>query len=248
MKVLILCAGYATRMYPLTMDRPKALLPVAGRPVVEYILANFEQIPEIDKIYIVTNAKHLSHFEDWVETYCISKEIQILSDGTASNDTRLGAIGDIQFTIEKASIQDDLIVVAGDNLFNFDISEFIRFFKERGTSVAVHHISNKELLTKYNEIKLDKQCRVVSFVEKPLNPQSTLAAICMYLFPGEKLRLIREYLRQGNNPDQPGRYIQWLHKREDVFGYKFSGVWYDIGDLEQYNLANEEYDRLRHAD
>jgi len=241
MKVLILCAGYATRMYPLTRNRPKALLPVAGKPVIEYNLTNFEKIPAIDKVYIVTNAKYYAHFKKWSTAYSSGKEIHILSDGTTSNDTKLGAIGDIQFAIEEASIDDDLLVAAGDNLFNFDINDFIKFFKKRGASVAVHRVSNKKQLTKYNEVKLDDQYRLVSFEEKPRKPRYTLAAICMYIFPRGKLSLVHEYINKGNNLDEPGRLIQWLYKREDVFGYEFSGKWYDIGDLGQYRRVNHEF-------
>ncbi len=241
MKVLILCAGYATRMYPLTKGRPKALLPVAGKPVLEYILKNFEKIPAIDTVYIVTNAKYYVHFKKWKTIYSSSKELHILSDGTTSHDERFGAIGDIQFAIEEASIDDDLAIVAGDNLFGFDIGEFIQFFKKRGISIAVHNVSNKQQLTKYNEVRLDSQYRFVSFEEKPQKPRYALAAICMYIFPREKLCLIHRYLSEGNNPDEPGRLIQWLYKREDVFGYGFSGKWYDIGDPEQYRRVNQEF-------
>jgi len=241
MKVLILCAGYAQRMYPLTKDRPKALLPVAGKPVIEYILINFERIPVIDRVYIVTNAKYSVHFQKWKRAYSSNKEILILSDNTTSNDTRLGAIGDMQFAIEEASIDDDLLVAAGDNLFTFDINDFIRFFEKRGISIAVHHVSDRKKLTKYNEVKLDGKYRLVSFKEKPGTPRYTLAAICMYIFPREKLHFVHKYLNEGNNPDEPGRLIQWLYEQEDVFGYEFSGKWYDIGNLEQYRRVNQEF-------
>ncbi len=240
MKLLILCAGYATRMYPLTKDKPKALLPVANKPVIEYILANFNQIPEIDTIYVITNAKYHSHFLNWMETYHIRKEMQIISDGTISNDARLGAIKDIQLAIEELSIKDDLLIAASDNLFTFDVRDFIKFFMSRGISVCIRQVNDKQLLTNYNEVKLDSHCRLVSFTEKPRNPQYTLAAICVYIFPRGKLRLINEYLIEGKNPDDPGRLIQWLHKREDVFGYLFSGKWCDIGNIEQYKRVNQE--------
>lgn len=240
MKVLILCAGYATRMYPLTKDRPKALLSVAGKPVIEYIIKNFEKIPAIDTVYIITNAKYAVHFQKWKSAFSSNKDMRILSDNTTSNDTRLGAIGDIQFAIEEAPIDDDLLIAAGDNLCTFDINDFIQFFEKRGISVAVHNMQDKQELTKYNQVKLDDRCRLISFEEKPHKPRYTLAAICMYMFPREKLHFIDEYLHEGNNPDEPGRLIQWLYKREDVFGYEFSGKWYDIGNLEQYRRVNQE--------
>lgn len=241
MKALILCAGYATRMYPLTTDRPKALLPVAGRPMVEYIIEKLENVPELDTIYIVTNEKFFPHFVKWQKTYCGKKQILIISDGTMSDETKLGAIGDMKFFIEHARINDDVLVVAGDNLLTFNLNKFIQFFKEKGMSVAVHDVKNKKLIKKYNEVRLDNQHRVISLIEKPAQPTSTRAAICLYILPQDTLQLIHDYIKEGNNPDEPGRYIEWLHKRKDVFGYLFTEPWYDIGDIKQYEQANREF-------
>jgi len=235
-------------MYPLTKDRPKALLPVVGKPIIDYIIEALEKVPEIENIYIVTNEKFLSDFKDWQRTYNSKKEILCLSDGTISNETRLGAIGDIKFIIEKVRIIDDLIVIAGDNLFTFDITDFVKFFKKKGISVAVHDVQDTQLIKKYNEVRLDDENRIISFIEKPSRPQTTLAAICMYIFPRKKLPLIHKYIDEGNNTDEPGRYIEWLYKCEDVFGYIFSEPWFDIGDLKQYNHANKEFIKLNRVD
>lgn len=228
-------------MYPLTKNIPKALLTVAGRPIVEFILEKLENVPEIDAIYVVTNAKFFLHFKNWQKTYCGKKKIIIISDGTTSDDNKLGAIGDMKFVIERARINDDVLIVAGDNLFTFNLNKFIQFFKEKGMSIAVHEIKNKSLIKKYNEVRLDNQHRVHSLVEKPMQPTSMLAAICLYILPRDTLKLIHEYMKEGNNPDEPGRYIEWLYKRERIFGYAFTEPWYDIGDVKQYAQASKEF-------
>ncbi len=241
MKALVLCAGYATRMYPLTLDKPKALLPVAGKPILEYIMDALVTVVEINGIFIVTNAKFLTHFVAWREVYETKKEIYCLSDGSTSEENRLGAIGDMKFIIDKEAIDDDLLVVAGDNLFNFHIREFVDFFKTHGTSIAVYDIRDKEKMKKFGEVRIDGRLRVVDFVEKPADPQTTLAASCLYLFGRDALKLIDKYIEEGKNPDQPGRYIQWLHKKKDVFAFTIPGQWFDIGDLSEYEKANQSF-------
>jgi len=241
MKALILGAGYATRMYPLTKDRPKPLLPVAGKPMIEHITDKVEVLPEITHIYVVTNHKFYDHFRRWAEGYRCPKPITVLNDGTMDDATKLGAIGDIKYTIDTVKMDDDLLVVAGDNLFQHSVQDFVHFFTRKGIAVAVYDVGSKDLVRKYSEVRLDADHRIVDFIEKPEHPETTLAAICMYLFPREKLSLIHEYIAAGNNPDQPGRYIQWLHKRQPVFGFVFNEKWFDIGDLKQYEQANREY-------
>lgn len=243
MKVLILCAGYATRLYPLTLNKPKHLLPIAGKPMLNYLIEKLEEVEEIDQIYLVTNQKFFLKFQEWGEKIATKKSIEVINDGTISDETKLGAIGDMDFVINKMDIRDDLLVVAGDNLFTLSVFEFVNFFQKRGrfSVVALHDVKNRELMRKYSEVRLNEEGRIVSFVEKPQKPQTTLAAICLYLFPKHKLYLIKRYLAQGNNPDQPGRYIQWLSQREPVYGYVFTEKWYDIGDLNQYKEADREY-------
>ncbi len=245
MKVLILCAGYATRLYPLTLNRPKHLLPIAGKPMLNYLMERLEEVEEVDEIYLVTNQKFFSKFQKWAREIVTKKSIVVLNDGTTSDETKLGAIGDMDFVIDRMDTKDDLIVVAGDNLFTLSVLRFVNSFLKRGRFpiVALHDVKDRKLMRKYSEVRLDREGRIVSFIEKPQKPQTTLAAICLYLFPKEKLHLIKRYLAQGNNPDQPGRFIQWLYKKEPVYGYIFTEKWYDIGDLNQYQEADREYRR-----
>jgi glucose-1-phosphate thymidylyltransferase len=240
-KALILCAGYATRLYPLTVDTPKPLLPVAGTPMIDYIIARLEQVAPVDEILVITNDTFYPQFSAWRETCRTTKPLRVFSDGTTCETAKLGAIGDMWYVIGNLTIFDDLLVIAGDNLFDFDLQSFVDFFRQHGPSVAVHDVRTLELVKHYSEIRLDGAGRIVYFREKPVAPQSTLAATCMYLFPGESLYRLGRYLEERNNPDQPGRYIHWLSAREDVYGYVFPGRWYDIGDPEQYRRVNAEF-------
>ncbi len=241
MKALILAAGYATRLYPLTRDKPKGLLPIAGRPMIEHILEKIESVEEIDEIYVVTNERFTRHFQAWRDGYRGKNKVQILNDGTTADGSKLGAIGDMKFAVEEKGIDDDLFVVAGDNLFQFNLSQFFSFFKGKGTSVALRHIEDKESVKRYSMVKLDEKGRIIDFQEKPAHPTTTLVAVCMYMFPRDKLGLFSTYLNEGNNPDAPGFYIAWLHKREPVYGFIFQGQWFDIGDLQCYQEADREY-------
>jgi glucose-1-phosphate thymidylyltransferase len=233
-KALILAAGYATRLRPLTDDMPKQLLPVGGRPIVDWILDKIREAG-IDDVHLVTNARFAPLFADWAAT----RHVTIHDDGTTSNDTRLGAIGDMQFV----ALDDDLLVIAGDNLFDFALGDYVAFWRTKGGSaVAVYDVRDRELAKKYGIVAVDEHDRIVEFVEKPDDPPSTLAATATYLYRRDHLNMVGEYLERGNNPDQPGNFVAWLHRREPVYAYRFSGGWYDIGDRDQLLAADN---RLR---
>jgi len=243
MKVLFLCAGYATRLYPLTLDRPKPLLPVGGRPILDYLLEKVEKIDKVEEIYIVTNDKFAKNFEEWSKSKRCKFPIRVFNDGTKTNETRLGAVGDMQFVIEKVNLNDDLLVIAGDNLFEFDLNDFIEYAKSKGITIAARFIENLEDMKRYGEVEVDSENKIVYMREKPQDPRSYIAASCIYYFPEDTIPLIKEYLSEGNNPDQPGRYIEWLYKRRPVYVYVFKEKWYDIGNMEQYEKADEEYSK-----
>ena len=237
MMLLVLAAGYATRLYPLTRDRPKALLPVGGTPMADRVLEALAPIG-FDARYVVTNAKFAPHFREWAE----GTEVTVVDDGTRSDDDRLGAIGDIDFVIDREGIDDDLVVVAGDNLFSETLEDFGRVAREQGAPLlGVHDVGDIELIRgRYNSIEVDARGRITYFEEKPDEPRSTLSGIALYFYPRHTLPLIREYLAAGNNADQPGRLVQWLYPRVDVYTWPVPGDWYDIGDREQL----EEADRI----
>ena len=241
MEAIILAAGYATRLHPLTEDIPKPLLNVAGKPIIEHIIKKLEAIKEIDKIYIVTNDKFERHFKNWLGNFDAQKPIEIINDKTKSNEDRLGAIGDIHHIINQKKLDNDIIVVAGDNLFELSLSEVSSFFKKRKSNVIVlHDVKDLELAKHYGIVEV-KNSVVVNFEEKPLAPKSTLASTGIYMFPKKTLSLIKKYIAQGNNPDKTGNFIEWLHKREKVYSYTTDKKWYDIGNMEQLEKANKYY-------
>jgi glucose-1-phosphate thymidylyltransferase len=230
MKALILAAGYATRLRPLTNSVPKMLLPLAERPMLDYLLDRIREVDELDEIHLVTNAQFAPVFRDWAPG-----DVIVHDDGTTSNEDRLGAIGDIAFTIERAGLEgEDLLVVAGDNLIGYSLPEFVDFWQEKGGSaIAVHEVADRSLLPQYGVVELDDDDRVVGLEEKPAEPKSDLAATAAYLYRGADLELLPRYLEEGNAPDAPGNFAVWLHTRAPLYGYRFSGEWHDIGDLGQ---------------
>ncbi|MEA3328264.1 MAG: nucleotidyltransferase family protein [Candidatus Omnitrophota bacterium] len=249
MKALIMAAGYAVRLYPLTKNRPKPLLPVCRKPIVEYILANIEKIKSIDEVLVVTNHKFAGHFTDWSKNLSFQKKIRIMNDGTTTNDDKLGAVGDINFVIKNAQINDDLLIIAGDNLFDFSLDGFIEaaFSKKPSPSIGLYDIGDLEAVKKYGMVALSQDKKVVDFQEKPRYPSSTLVAICLYFLPQETLKLVPEYLDEGNNPDAPGYYIDWLCRKKPTYGFVFKGEWYDIGDIASYHRASKKYERKADA-
>jgi glucose-1-phosphate thymidylyltransferase len=243
MKVIILAAGYATRLYPLTLTQPKPLLPVAGKPMVEHVLDNLAPIGSIDRIYVVTNAKFAGHFQKWADTYRETKaklNFTVVNDGSTDDSNKLGAIGDIHYVLQTQNVDDDIIVVAGDNLFSEKLDDFGKFIREKNAPVlAVYDVGNLEEIKKYNSISVDAEGRITFFEEKPKTPVSTLTGIALYYYPKATLALIRQYIAEGNNPDQPGRLVQWLYPRTSFYTWRVPGLWYDIGSKETLEEANK---------
>ena len=230
MKALVLAAGYATRLRPLTDSIPKQLLPVGGRPMVDWILDKIHET-DVGEVHLVTNARFAADFERWAA----GTGVVVHDDGTTSNDDRLGAIGDIRFVWERAALDDDLLVVAGDNLFDYSLVEYIAFWRSKcgASCVAVYDVGDFELIKKYGVVDVAAEGRIVSFVEKPADPPSTLAATATYIYAREHARLVGRYLEDGNPPDQPGNFVAWLYPRVPVYVYAFDGGWYDVGDAAQ---------------
>jgi glucose-1-phosphate thymidylyltransferase len=240
MKAIVLAAGYATRLYPLTLNQPKPLLSVGGRPMLDRLLESLASVGA-DQTYVVTNAKFAPHFREWAAD---RPDVTVIDDGTTSDEDKLGAIGDIAFVLEQAEIDDDLVVVAGDNLFSDDLSGFGDFCRERDAPVlAVYDVGDLAQMSKYNSIETDEQGRITYFEEKPEHATSTLTGIALYFYPRHVLPLLGQYIAEGNNPDQPGRLIQWLYPRVDVYTWRVPGTWYDIGSAETLRAADEVFSR-----
>jgi glucose-1-phosphate thymidylyltransferase len=232
---LVLAAGYATRLRPLTDTVAKPLLPLAGRPMLEYLYDKIAAVPDFDELHVVTNSRFAKDFRAWAASGDRPLPVVVHDDGTSTNEDRLGAIGDIQFVIERAGLAgEDLLVMAGDNLFEFDLAELVSFWRSKdGSAVCVHDVDDRELMRQYSMVELDDDDRVTYLVEKPDEPTTTLAAIAVYLYRADHAALIAGYLAEGHSPDQPGRFVVWLYPRVPVYAYRFPGQWLDIGDREQ---------------
>jgi len=247
MKIIILAAGYATRLYPLTLTRPKPLLPVAGKPMIDHVLDNLASIGGIDRVFIVTNAKFADPFQKWAEDYRTHKaklDFTIVNDRSTDDTNKLGAIGDLHLVITREKVDDDIIVVAGDNLFSENLDGFGSFCLQKQAPVlAVYDVGNLEEIKKYNSITMDESGKITFFEEKPKKPTSTMTGIALYYYPKSAVPKIREYIAEGNNPDQPGRLIQWLYPKTPVYTWKVPGLWYDIGSKESLEEANRVFAR-----
>jgi glucose-1-phosphate thymidylyltransferase len=241
---VILAAGYATRLRPLTDDLPKHLLPVGNRPMLEWVLDAVGEVEEVDAIHLVTNRRFAPAFERWAEPH----GVLVHDDGTTSNEDRLGAVGDLNLVIEAAGLRDDeLLVLAGDNLFELSLPRLVEWSRTKpqpASAVPLHDVGDLELATHYGIAEIDEQERIVQFVEKPSDPPSTLASTLIYVLPPEHVRLIRTYLADGQSPDNAGSFLGWLTRREAVYGYRFEGSWYDIGNRDQLLEADNRLRRL----
>lgn len=243
MNVLILAAGYATRLYPLTEKKAKPLLEVAGKPMIEWVLDNLAPIPDLGTIYIVTNDKFAEDFQTWADQYKTAQPqltCKIVNDGSRTDADKLGAIGDIRLVIDREELtREPLIVVAGDNLFSESLADFAAQAQGSAATIATYDVGDLAVMKKYSAIKTDAEGVITHFEEKPEKPESTLTGIALYYFAAETLELFTTYIVAGNNPDQPGRFIQWLHTRRPVKTYQIKGTWYDIGSKETLEEADK---------
>jgi glucose-1-phosphate thymidylyltransferase len=239
---IILAAGYATRLRPLTDTWAKELLPVGGTPIIDRIVDKLGEVDDVDEIHVVTNARKAPAFLEWSR----GRDVIVHDDGTTSNEDRLGAIGDMLFVIDHAGLDDDLLVIAGDNLFDFRLADLVAYWRTKGvaSAVAVRDVGSLELASQYGVVDLADDGKIRSFVEKPADPASSLAATASYVFHREHARLIRAYLEGEHGSDQPGRFVGWLHRHEPVYGWVFHETWFDIGNHAQLLEADN---RLRIA-
>lgn len=238
MKSLILAAGYATRLYPLTKNFPKPLLEVGGKTILDRLIERVDGIDDITEHIIVTNATFYNHFESWKAQANYAKKITVLNDGTTSNDNRLGAVKDILFTVEQLQINDDLLVLAGDNVVTFSFSDFAAYAKQKGTScITCHNEPSIAALQKTGVLETDENFRVIAMHEKPSNPPSHWAVPPFYLYKATDLPLIKTALEQGCGYDAPGNLAAWLCQQTTVFAWPINGVRYDIGDMAAYEHA-----------
>ena len=233
MKALILAAGYATRLYPLTKNWPKPLLLIKEKPIISHTLRRMVRLPELQEIIIITNEKFYRHFAGWAQQVRCVKPVRVLSDGTTSEHTRLGAIGDIDFAMRHGNADDDLLIVGGDNLFTFDLNAFVKFARTRpdDCTVGLYDIKDPGLIHQFGVATIDGERRITKFQEKPRQSSSTLISMCIYYMPRRALARVKEYMASDHSSDAPGHYVSWLVSQSAVWGFPFSGEWYDIGDI-----------------
>ena len=239
LRALILAAGYATRLYPLTRDVAKPLLPVGGRPLVDHILDRVREVDAVEEVHLVTNSKFADAFRAWAP-----EDVTVHDDGTTSEDDRLGAIGDIRFVLDRIGRDGHLLVIAGDNLFDYSLRDYVDWWRAKGeaSAVAAYEVQDPELIKQYGVAEVDDDDRITSLEEKPAEPRSNLATTATYLYHRAHVPLVDRYLEEGNTPDAPGNFIVWLHRHVPVHAYRFPGEWLDIGNREQLLEADN---RLR---
>ncbi len=242
MKALVLAAGYGVRLAAVAKDTPKPLLCVAGKALIDHVVERLRTVKALNEIVVVTNHKFYSHFTLWAKTHA-GVPIRIVNDGTDTPEERLGSVGDIHFVWSRERVHDDWLIVAGDNLFDQELTPFLSFARAKAPAVSIglYDIGDIKAASKFGVCSLDAQSRVTLFQEKPKNPLSTLIATCVYYFPRQTLTLIEEYTVQSGALDAAGSYIQWLAEKKDVYGFQFSGKWYDIGSIESLNDAQEHF-------
>lgn len=244
MRCVILAAGYATRLHPLTLDKPKHLLPVAGKPLLNYILDKI--VNYVDDVTVVTNAKFYPVFNEWAGKLGYAKPLHVIDDGTSSNETRLGGVGDFNLAIKKQKIKDDVLLICGDNLFEFNMHDFNSFFNDKkNVVIAAYDVQNKELAKQYGIVAIDSHNKVVEFQEKPKEPKSTLASTGLYIIPKEYVKMLDAYAKTGHSMDGPGFFIKWLSEKHPVYAFVFTEGWWDIGGHEQYAEVNKIYKNKR---
>jgi glucose-1-phosphate thymidylyltransferase len=242
-KAILLAAGYGTRLRPLTNDRPKHLLPVGGRSMLDWILDSVREVEGVDAVHLVTNHRFAPDFETWAG----SRDVVVHDDGTSSNEDRLGAVGDLRLVIEAAGLADQELLVLGDDLLELSLPAFVEWWRAKprpSAAVPLHDVGDLELATHYGIAATDADDRIVHFIEKPSDPPSTLAATVAYLLPPEHVGLVATYLDEGQSPDNAGSFLGWLARREPVYGYRFDGYWYDVGNHTQLLEADNRLRRL----
>jgi glucose-1-phosphate thymidylyltransferase len=240
MKCLILAAGYATRLYPLTENFPKSLLKVQDKTILDHLVDDIDTIKEVDEYVVISNHKFYSHFCDWAKSK--TQNITVIDDGTVSNETRLGAVKDIQFAIERLNIDDDVLVIAGDNVLDFSLTKFITYAKNKNTSCIMRYFEGYQArLKKSGVATIDDNEKIVEMVEKPLEPKSNWCCPPFYFYKRDDAKKIPNAIADGCGIDAPGSFVAWLCKNAVVHAMEMPGKRYDIGNLESYEKVQKEY-------
>ena len=238
MKAVVLAGGYATRLWPITEHRPKMFLPVGENTVIDEIFEDLEADDRVDEVFVSTNERFADTFADYLDDSPFEKPTLSVEE-TVEEDEKFGVVGALEQLVEREGVDDDLIVVAGDNMISFDLGDFADFFEDKGTpTLAAYDVGDRERAKSYGLVQLDGD-EVIDFQEKPDDPESTLVSIACYAFPAETLPKLTTYLDDDKNPDEPGWFLQWLQRRGAVHAFTFDGAWFDIGTADSYLDAVE---------
>ncbi len=240
MKCLILAAGYATRLYPLTENFPKPLLKVKNKTILDWMVDDIDTLGEINEYVVISNHKFANHFENWAKIK--TQKITVVDDGTSSNETRLGAVMDIQFAIDSLDIDDDILVIAGDNLLSFSLTKFISYAKNKGTSCIMRYFeSETKRLQKCGVVLVDENDKILNMEEKPTAPKSNWCCPPFYYYTKDDVKLIKKGIEAGCGVDAPGSFVAWAAEQTTIHAMEMPGRRYDIGNLESYEKVQEEY-------
>lgn len=240
MKCLILAAGYATRLYPLTENFPKPLLTVQGKTILDWLIDDIDTLGAVDEYVVISNHKFAHHFDAWAAKK--TQKITVVDDGTSSNETRLGAVRDIQFAIDQLGLDDDMLVIAGDNLLDFSLTKFISYAKAKQTSCIMRYYeASEQKLTKCGVVEIDENDKILGMEEKPAAPKSHWCCPPFYFYTKADAKLVKKGIKAGCGVDAPGSYIAWLCGETPVHAMEMPGKRYDIGNLESYEKVQKEY-------
>ena len=244
MKCLMLAAGYATRLYPLTQNFPKPLLEVGDKTILDWLIEDIDKSGAVSEYVVISNHKFAEHFKAWADSR--KEKITVVDDKTSTNETRLGAVRDIQFAIDALKIDDDILIIAGDNLLDFSLTEFISYSQEKNASCVLRYYEgDKKKLSKSGVLEIDAEDRVLSMQEKPAEPKSNFCCPPFYIYKKEDARLIKEGIKEGCGVDAPGSFVAWLCKKSKVYAFEMPGKRYDIGNLESYEKVKSEYKGIK---
>ncbi len=242
MKNIVIAAGYATRLYPLTENFPKPLLQIGGSTILGRLIEDIDRIEDINEHIVITNHKFASHFQEWAQSAKTSKPIRIIDDGTETNDTRLGAVCDLLLAIKECHVEEDMLVIAADNILDFSFQGFVEEFKKKGTSMIMcHHEPSLKALQRTGVIEVDAEMKVLQMQEKPEVPVSNWAVPPFYIYSRHDLPLIKECLQHGCKFDAPGNLAHYLCNVTTLHAWEMPGKRFDIGSLDSYREALERF-------
>ncbi len=243
MIAVILAGGYAKRLWPLTLDRPKALLRIAGKPIIDYVVEKLVPLnPPINRIVLSTNLKFQPQFQEWLRARKY-RNIELVPDSSLREEEKLGAVKALANIVARRD-KEDVVILAGDNLFTDNLDSFLSFFNDKQAPItALYHARSREEARRGATVTVDESGRILEFIEKPTHPKTTLIGACIYAFPAGIGKKLREYLELGLSSDEPGRFIEWLHKQEPVYGYVLKDYLWDIGTPELYKAADKFFTR-----